>query len=103
LRTRRDALAAALRHHLGPDCLKQLPSGGLHLWCALPQGVSDIEVEHRAAARGILVSAGRHWYPAEPAGAFLRLSFAAAKPEAIDACIAELASVIRAVARDRDA
>jgi len=102
LRTRRDALAAALRHHLGPDCLKQLPSGGLHLWCALPQGVSDIEVEHRAAARGILVSAGRHWYPAEPAGAFLRLSFAAAKPDAIDGCIAELASVIRAVARDRD-
>jgi DNA-binding transcriptional MocR family regulator len=102
LRTRRDALATALRHDLGPDCLKQLPSGGLHLWCALPEGVSDIEVEQRAAARGILVSAGRHWYPAEPAGAYLRLSFAAAKPDAIDVCVAELTSVIRSVAQGRE-
>ena len=94
LRTRRDALAAGLRLHLGPDCLPHLPAGGLHLWCALPDGVPDIEVERRAAGRGILVSAGRHWYPAEPAGAFLRLSFAAADPRWIDGCIAELADII---------
>ncbi len=95
LRTRRDAMAAALRRHLGPECLPNLPAGGLHLWCALPDGVSDIEVEQRAAARGILVSAGRHWYPAEPAGPFLRLSFAAAEPNWIEDCIVQLASVIR--------
>lgn len=98
LRSRRDALAAALRHHLGPDCLPALPTGGLHLWCALPDGVPDIEVEQRAAARGILVSAGRHWYPAEPTGPFLRLSFAAAQPDWVEDCVAELAEVIRSVA-----
>jgi DNA-binding transcriptional MocR family regulator len=94
LRTRRDALAAALRVHLGPDCLPILPAGGLHLWCALPDGVSDIEVEQRAAARGILVSAGHHWYPAEPAAPFLRLSFAAAQPAWIEDCVADLTRVI---------
>jgi DNA-binding transcriptional MocR family regulator len=94
LRTRRDALATALRAHLGPDCLPILPAGGLHLWCALPDGVSDIEVEQRAAASGILVSAGRHWYPAEPAAPFLRLSFAAAQPGWIEDCVADLTRVI---------
>lgn len=102
LRTRRDALAAALRRHLGPDCLPSLPTGGLHLWCALPDGVSDAEVEGRAAARGILVSAGRHWHPAEPAAPFLRLSFAAAQPEWIEDCIAGLASVIRSAVPKQD-
>ena len=96
LRTRRNALAAALRLHLGPDCLPSLPAGGLHLWCALPRGVSDLEVERRAAERGILVSAGRHWYPAEPAGSFLRLSFAAADPDWIDGCIKDLAGIVHA-------
>ncbi len=102
LRARRDALAAALRRHLGPDCLPVLPAGGLHLWCALPDGVSDIEVEQRAAARGILVSAGRHWHPAEPAGPFLRLSFAAAQPNWVEDCVAELASVVRSAVPKQD-
>ena len=97
LRVRRDALAAALRLHLGPDSLPNLPAGGLHLWVALPDGVADLEVERRAAACGILVSAGRHWHPAEPAAPFLRLSFAAAQPDWIEACIAELAGVVRSV------
>lgn len=95
LRERRDALASALRTHLGPDCLPHMPSGGLHLWVRLPDGVSDLDVEQRAAARGILVSAGRHWYPAEPPAPYLRLSFAAAKPEWIEACVAQLAGVVQ--------
>ena len=96
LRARRDALAIAVRNHLGPGCLPTLPAGGLHLWIALPDGVSDLDVEQRAAARGILVSAGRHWYPAEASGSFLRLSFASARPDWIEACMAELAEVVGA-------
>ena len=100
LRDRRDALAGALRRHLGADCLPALPRGGLHLWVALPPGASHAEVERRAAARGILVSAGRHWFPAEPAAPFLRLSFAAAEPGSIDGCIAELADIVRTCAAE---
>jgi len=87
-------LAAAVRRHLGSGCLLHLPAGGLHLWVALPDGVSDRDVEQQAAMRGILVSAGHHWHPAEPGAAFLRLSFAGAQPEWIDGCIAELAEII---------
>ena len=95
LRQRRDALAVSLRRHLGPDCLAHIPAGGLHLWVRLPDGISDLGVEQRAAAGGILVSAGRHWHPAEPPAPFLRLSFAAAHPDWIEACIAQLASLVR--------
>ncbi len=95
LKLRRDLLAAALHTSLGAGCLPHLPAGGLHLWVALPDGVSDREVEQSAAARGILVSAGHHWHPAEPAAPFLRLSFAAVQPDWIDACVAELAGIVR--------
>lgn len=97
LRQRRDALAAAVRRHLGPDALPHLPAGGLHLWVALPPGVSDLAVEQRAALRDILVAAGRHWHPAEAAGAFLRLSFATADPAWVEPCMAALADVVREV------
>lgn len=94
LRLRRDALAGALRRALGPDCLPALPRGGLHLWVALPGGVSDEAVEAAAARRGLLVSAGHHWHPAEPERPFLRLSFAAAEPEAAEAAAAALRAAL---------
>ena len=95
LRERRDGLVSALRRHLGPDCLPHVPAGGLHLWVRLPDGGNDLDIEQRAAARLILVSAGRHWYPAEAPAPCLRLSFAAAGPDWIEACIVELAQLIR--------
>jgi DNA-binding transcriptional MocR family regulator len=91
---RRDGMAAALRAHVGASCLPLVPAGGLHLWVRLPDGVGDLDVEQRAAASGILVSAGRHWFPAEPPAAFLRLSFAAASPDWVESCIAQLACLI---------
>jgi len=95
LRERRDWLAAALRTHLGAESLLHTPAGGLHLWLRLPQGASDLAIEQAAAREGILVSAGRHWFPAEPPAAHLRLSFAAAEPEWIDACVGRLGTLVR--------
>lgn len=94
LRARRDALAAAVRAHLGPNSLPLLPSGGLHLWVRLPEEVSDVELCERARRADILLSPGRHWFPAEAPAAFLRLSFAAIAPEAAQGAIARLASLI---------
>ena len=101
LRLRRDALAAALRRHLGPRCLPHLPAGGLHLWVSLPDGASDRDVEQQAAASGILVSAGHHWHPAEPAASCLRLSFAGVQPDWVDGCIGELAGIVEGERRRR--
>jgi DNA-binding transcriptional MocR family regulator len=77
LRDRRDRLAAAVRRHL-PGARFQVPAGGLNLWVALPGDLDDVALAAEAARVGVVVSAGRPWFPAEPPGPYLRLSFAGA-------------------------
>jgi DNA-binding transcriptional MocR family regulator len=95
LRARRDALVAALREQFGPACVPQIPGGGLHVWVRLPDHVDDVELATRAQAAGVVVSAGRQWFPAEPTGVFLRMSFATAAPETTAAGVATLARLVR--------
>lgn len=92
LARRRDVLATAVRRGLGEAAVPLLPSGGVHLWVRLDDRVDDTRLAARAAAAKLLVSAGRAWFPAEPTGAYLRLSFASA-PEA------QLADGVRMLAR----
>jgi DNA-binding transcriptional MocR family regulator len=92
---RRDALAAALARHLPELEITSLPSGGLHLWVALPEGTDDVALAAAAAAEGVVVFPGRPWFPAEPPAPFLRLTYAAAPPEALDEGIARLERVLR--------
>jgi DNA-binding transcriptional MocR family regulator len=89
---RRDALVAALGEHLPAWRLAGVPRGGLHVWVRLPDGVDDVALTARAAAAGVVVSPGRPWFPAEPPGAFLRLTYAGAAP-------AELGEGVRRLAR----
>jgi DNA-binding transcriptional MocR family regulator len=78
LRERRDVLVAAIRRHVPGARVDLVPRGGFALWVALPDGVDDAAVAAAAAARGVIVSPGRLWFPAEPPGAYLRLSYASA-------------------------
>ena len=94
LRGRRDLLAAALRRHLGAGCLASVPRGGLHLWARLPEGAGDGDAAARAARDGVAVSAGRHAFPAEAPGGFLRLSFATVRPEWVDEAAGVLAEAV---------
>ena len=48
-----------------------------------------------AAAEGVIVFPGRPWFPAEPPAPFLRLTFAAAPPEALDEGVRRLARALR--------
>ena len=73
-----------------------IPAGGLHLWVRLPDRVVDVDIAARAHAAGVIVSAGRQWFPAEPTGVFLRLSFATAPPDAMSGAVATLARLVRA-------
>ena len=79
LRERRDALLAALRSELG--AVPARPRGGMHLWWALEPEEDDVELVARAARAGVVVSPGRPYFPAEPDGPYLRLTFAAEPPE----------------------
>jgi DNA-binding transcriptional MocR family regulator len=94
LRDRRDALVAALARHAPALVPAAVPAGGLHLWVALPDGADDVALAAAAAARDVVVFPGRPWFPAEPPGAFLRLTFAAAPPAALDEGVRRLASVL---------
>jgi len=95
LRERRDALAAALERHVPELRVAARPAGGLHLWAALPDGADDVALAAAAAARDVVVYPGRPWFPAEPPGPFLRLTFAGAPPEALEEGVRRLASAVR--------
>src|SRR5262245_56756906 len=71
LRERRDAAVAAVRELLPMVRLARVPRGGTYLWVGLPEGVDDGVVARAAAGAGVLVTAGRAWFPAEPEGSFL--------------------------------
>jgi DNA-binding transcriptional MocR family regulator len=83
LRLRRDALVSAARERLPGVRIPAVPKGGLHLWVGLPEGTDDAYVAAEAGRAGAVVSPGRHWFPAEPTGPFLRLSHVGAGPETL--------------------
>jgi DNA-binding transcriptional MocR family regulator len=91
---RRGALLTALRRHLPSLVPAVVPRGGLHLWAPLPAGADDVEVTAAAAAEGVVVFPGRPWYAAEPPGAYLRLTYAAAPAELMDEAVRRLARAI---------
>lgn len=94
LRLRRDTLVTAVRGHLPHVRLAAVPRGGLHLWIGLPEGADDIRVAAEAERAGAVVSSGRHWFPAEPTGPFLRLSYAGAGHEELARGVGVLAKVL---------
>ncbi len=97
LKKRRDTLAGLVKQYLGEESIPLLSDGGLHLWVKLPPGVSDCEVQVKAQKVGVLVSPGYHFFPGEPPGGYLRLSFAAAMPDDMAAGVREIDAILRAV------
>ncbi|MFD4608650.1 PLP-dependent aminotransferase family protein [Streptomyces sp. NPDC058451] len=77
LRSRREALAGALRQHLPELALPCVPSGGYHLWPRLPDGADEAAVTAAALRAGVALTPGRPYFSAEPPAAHVRLSFAA--------------------------
>jgi DNA-binding transcriptional MocR family regulator len=94
LRERRDALVAAVREHFGDEAVPLVPTGGLHLWMRLPDAVADEDLAARALRASVLVSPGGRWFPAEPTGSFLRLTFAGAPVDALRRSVATLAGIV---------
>lgn len=82
LAARRDLLAHALREHAPTAHLEALPRGGLNLWARLPDDTDLPQLVRDCEARGVVVAAGDEWFPAEPAGRYLRLNFSGPNPGA---------------------
>ena len=93
LRARRDLLAAAVREHLPAAAVEQLPAGGLNLWVRLPDGTDVDRLVVDCDRAGVVIASGAEWFPAEPAGPYVRLNYAGPNP----ARFAEGARVIGAL------
>ncbi|MEV6349361.1 PLP-dependent aminotransferase family protein [Actinoplanes sp. NPDC051851] len=94
LRERRDALLTALRRHLPGLVPASVPGGGFHLWVRLPDGTDESRVVTAAAAEQVVVFPGHPWHGAEPPGAFLRLTYAAAPADRLDEGVRRLARAV---------
>lgn len=95
LRSRRDALIDAVEGLLPSWTIFQRPAGGLSLWIRLPDGSDETAVLAAATSAGVLVMPGAPWFPAEPSGPHLRLTYAAADEERLREGVARLARATR--------
>ncbi|WP_217178751.1 PLP-dependent aminotransferase family protein [Streptomyces sp. AC495_CC817] len=96
LRERRDLLLESLAVHAPHAAVEIVPRGGLNLWARLPDG-SDVEaVVRECELRGLVISPGREWFPAEPSGPYVRLNYANADPSRFPEAAAILDAVLAA-------
>lgn len=82
LQTRRDLLATSLRQYAPQIHVAHLPKGGLNLWARLPDGTPVERFVRESESSGVLVAPGTEWFPAEPAGPFIRLNYSGPNPGA---------------------
>ncbi|HLJ02536.1 MAG TPA: PLP-dependent aminotransferase family protein, partial [Solirubrobacteraceae bacterium] len=93
LRNRRDILIDALSRHVPDWQLFQRPRGGLSLWLRLPPGSDERAVVRGAEQVGVTLMPGAPWFPAEPPGPYVRLSYAAAPEHRLREAAQRLARV----------
>jgi DNA-binding transcriptional MocR family regulator len=82
LRARRDLLVDSLRKHAPEAHIDAVPPGGLNLWVRVPDGTDLERLAHDCERAGVLIAPGTEWFPAEPAGAFVRLNYSGPNPSA---------------------
>lgn len=82
LQSRRDLLVTSLREYAPQAHLTLVPKGGLNLWARLPDGTDVDRLSADCESSGVLIAAGTEWFPAEPAGPFIRLNYAGPNPGA---------------------
>jgi DNA-binding transcriptional MocR family regulator len=85
LQARRDLLVNSLREYAPLAHVEHVPRGGLNLWARLPDGTDVGQLVRDCEAEGVIVAAGDEWFPAEPAGPYIRLNYAGPNPGAFQA------------------
>lgn len=94
LRRRCETATRAVTKHMPDAYIAVPPSGGLHVWLRLPDGIEDHAFAAAALEERVGVQAGSLYFPAEPPAPFLRLSFAAAGEDMLEQGIERLGKVL---------
>jgi DNA-binding transcriptional MocR family regulator len=76
-RSRRDALARALRKTLPPSVELRVPSHGMAMWLSLPSSIDPQALYEEALRQGVLVSPSPMWSVDAPSHGGVRLTFCA--------------------------
>jgi 2-aminoadipate transaminase len=96
LRSKLEAMMAALNEQFGTAAEFDDPPGGIFLWVKLPDQVDTMKLYQAALAAGVAINPGPEWSVNKAhAGSRLRLCFASPTIEEIRAGIAILAEVCR--------
>lgn len=82
LRSRRDLLVGSLEKHAPSVIIEHLPPGGLNLWARLPEGTDVGQLARACERAGLMIAPGDEWFPAEPAGPYIRLNYSGPNPSA---------------------
>ncbi|TLM86062.1 PLP-dependent aminotransferase family protein [Pseudarthrobacter sp. NamE5] len=82
LQSRRDLLVTSIREHVPQAHIDLLPKGGLNLWLRMPDGTDLPRLMRDCEENGVIIAAGTEWFPAEPAGPYVRLNYSGPNPAA---------------------
>jgi 2-aminoadipate transaminase len=93
LRTRRDAMTAALERELSGTAAWSEPEGGYFLWADLPGDAGDLLA--RAEESGVTFVKGTDFFPDGSGVRSARLAFSYASPSEIGEGVSTLASLLR--------
>jgi DNA-binding transcriptional MocR family regulator len=94
LRARRDLMLDSLRTHAPDVEVTAVPAGGLHLWLRLPDGTDVERVVRACEDEGVLVAGGTMWFPSEPSGPYVRLTYSGPDPSAFPGAVRTLGKAI---------
>jgi DNA-binding transcriptional MocR family regulator len=95
LKTRKDAMLAALERELPAGVSWSKPEGGYFLWVDFGEGVDSATLLTRAAAAGVTFVQGSDFFPAAAGGSSsARLAFSYETPERIAEGVSLLASLL---------
>jgi 2-aminoadipate transaminase len=97
-KAQRDAMRAALEHHMPPGCRWNVPAGGMFFWLELPSGIDALALLPKAVARGVAFVPGAAFFAGHPKANTLRLSFVTVPPAEIERGIELLAATLREAA-----
>lgn len=95
LQARRDSLSDNLRMNAPNVGVQFIPKGGFNLWAELPENVSLKAVVDSCRAEGVLIGPGDEYFPAEPAGKFMRLNYAGPDPSSFPNATKVLSEAVR--------